>query len=147
VIELTVCYYFNELQPVLTFNNDFFIPLLDSGNYTINVPIYTSDSFETCNNYSTLGTYVFQHNFLETKAFSKNNLKIYPNPTNGIINFIGLDAKINRVVVYDIVGKMIKNQNFISENTLDLNSFQDGIYIVKIETDLGVLNKKIVLKR
>ena len=148
VIDLTVCYFFNMLQPVLTFNNDFPIPVVDSGNYTINVQIFSSSEYETCDYYSTLGIYAFEYNFLKSEKFSElNTLNFYPNPTTGIINFSGLDAKINRVDIYDFTGKLINTQTAFSGNTLDLTTFQDGIYFAKVETEQGILNKKIVLRR
>jgi hypothetical protein len=148
VIELHVCYWFNDTLPYLTFENNFFIPLENPANYTIIVNIILSSSTTVCNNFSTPDTETIQYNFLSNPDFSFNNsVKLYPNPSSGMINFQGLDAKVNRVEVYDVSGKTVKTQLNFSGNSLDLGNLQNGMYFVNLQTDKGVLNKKILVRR
>jgi hypothetical protein len=148
VIELNVCYWFNDTLPFLTFQNDFFIPLENPANYTIIVNIILSSSTTVCNNFSTPDTETLQYNFLSNTIFSFNdNVKLYPNPSSGIIYVQGLDAKVNRVEVHDLSGKTIKTKMDFSGNSLDLTDLQKGIYFVKIETEKGIVNRKIVLRK
>ena len=146
VVDLNVCYWFNLTLPVLTFNHDFFIPLSATGNYTINTHIFLSQSTETCDNFSNPANLTQQHNYLSSAKHLLNAVKVFPNPTSGKIFYEGLDAEINRVEVYDILGKNIKNQFSKNEPTIDLSGFPEGIYFLKIETNQGVLNRKIILK-
>ena len=148
VIELNVCYWFNITLPVLTFENDFFIPLEIHGNYTIIVNIISSTSTTVCNNFSTPDTETMQYNFLSNTDFSFNDsVKLYPNPSSGIIYVQGLDAKVNKVEVYDISGKTIKTKMDFSGNSLDLSDLQEGMYFVLIHTDGGIVNKKVVVRK
>ena len=53
VVDLSVCYWFDNTLPIIQFDNDFIIPLSSYGNYTINVHIKLSTSKITCDNYAT----------------------------------------------------------------------------------------------
>jgi uncharacterized repeat protein (TIGR01451 family) len=74
------------------------------------------------------------------------NLKIYPNPSKGMIN-IDSDLDIKEVSVFDISGKRV----FTSEpnyglNQIDLSGCETGTYILTIRTDSGVSNSKIIIE-
>jgi hypothetical protein len=146
VVDLNVCYWFNLTLPVLTFSHDFFIPLSATGNYTINTHIFMSESTETCDNFSNPANSTQQHNYLSSAKHLWNAVKVFPNPTSGALFLEGLDAEINGVEVYDILGKNIKNQFSKSQNKIDLSGIPEGIYFLKIETNQGVLNRKIIIK-
>lgn len=86
---------------------------------------------------------------LSTNQFSKaDNIRIYPNPTNGLLNirinqFVG---KVN-IQVVDINGRVVFNQTddkFNVEKAINLNSFQSGVYIVKINTDEFNYSQKLI---
>ncbi len=67
---------------------------------------------------------------------------IYPNPSNGIIN-IG-NKNLNRIVVYDITGKKIKELKASSQ--IDLSDVSKGIYLINLISDEGVTVNKIILQ-
>jgi hypothetical protein len=71
VIDLSVCYWFDNTLPVLQFNNDFPIPLVSPGNYTINVKIKLSTSKVTCNNYANTDNKTTTVSYLSTNNFDK----------------------------------------------------------------------------
>ena len=148
VIELDVCYWYDNTLPILTFTHDFFIPLSTIQEYTINVHIMMSQSTEVCDNSANPANLTVEYDFMSTDLFDADNtFKLFPNPTTGIINFSGLDAKINRIKIYDIAGKLIKSQTDFSNNKLDLSLFQNGIYIIQIYTDQRILNEKIIIQK
>ncbi|WP_395066000.1 T9SS-dependent M36 family metallopeptidase [Flavobacterium sp.] len=77
-----------------------------------------------------------------------NLLKVYPNPSNGLINI-----KINNyqgkltIQVIDINGRMVdeyKNENFNIEKSIDLKNLQSGMYIIKITGDNLNFTQKII---
>lgn len=77
---------------------------------------------------------------------SVNGLKIYPNPTNGILNIAG-DVAINAVRLTSLEGKNIQvNQHSDNENyKLDMSSVSQGIYLLTIEKkNGGMVTQKIV---
>ncbi len=91
------------------------------------------------------GIAVFQNFALRTTDFTSERLVIYPNPTNSTI-FLNLNQLVvSKIQVINSIGQNVKtiNSDFESINISDLSS---GIYILKIDTELGVKNKKIVKK-
>jgi Pregnancy-associated plasma protein-A/Secretion system C-terminal sorting domain len=87
-------------------------------------------------------------NFNETALL--NELKIYPNPTNNIVNIFSKSKKISKIMISSIEGKLIFDQNLINENSFqfDLSNFTDGMYILSIETmDGKAVIKKLIKKQ
>lgn len=72
---------------------------------------------------------------------SNRDINLFPNPTNGIIN-LPIDIGITYIEVYDLNGQMIIKYNQKSE--IDLTRLPNGLYFVKISTQNGVINKKII---
>jgi len=84
---------------------------------------------------------------LSINEFSlEKNISIYPNPTNDIINInLSKDIIINSVELYDITGKQI----IVETNNLksiDLSKLKIGVYIIRIQTEFGIVSKKIIKK-
>ena len=51
---------------------------------------------------------------------------------------------VESISFIDIYGKVIKSYNVVGQsNTLDITNLAKGVYIVKIISDKGLLNKKI----
>ncbi|MBC8883987.1 T9SS type A sorting domain-containing protein [Flavobacterium piscinae] len=78
--------------------------------------------------------------------FFANNLKIYPNPTNGMINLSSTTTLINNVSVTDLNGRIVKSfyLSGISQTELNVSDLTSGMYFVSVETDLGKGTTKIV---
>jgi hypothetical protein len=74
----------------------------------------------------------------------KSEEKIYPNPFSKSI-VIELKHTIIDVTVYDLKGNLLKKEKINSQKT-ELNLFElpTGIYILKINTNNGILEKKIM---
>jgi hypothetical protein len=90
-----------------------------------------------------MGTAVFQNFSLKTSDFDSERIAIYPNPTNSDIYLNFKSLNISKIQIVNSIGQNIKtiNNDFESINIADLSS---GIYILKINTELGMINKKIV---
>jgi hypothetical protein len=146
-INLSVCYWFNVLQPVYQMSNDFFIPISNSSSYTINISIFHSLSTTVCDYFSAGPTATT--NFLDVNNFekAKENYALFPNPTSGKIEFIGDQSMINKISIFDNIGRIIKSEENIINNSLELNEFNDGIYFIKLETKSGNFTQKIILKK
>ncbi|MDD3077881.1 MAG: alpha-amylase family glycosyl hydrolase [Paludibacter sp.] len=72
---------------------------------------------------------------------SAQNCLIYPTITSESV-FISTDAKVESVSVYNIEGVLVK---YISESKeVDLSSFNNGIYLVKVSTSKGDYISKIL---
>ena len=148
VIDLNVCYWFDNTLPILYFTHNFFIPLSTVGEYTINIHIMMSQSTETCDNFANPANTTVLYGFMANQKFAgADAVKLYPNPSSGIIYLDGIEAEINRVEVLDISGKIVKSETHFKENKLNLTEFQEGIYFIKIQTDKGDFTKKVVLRK
>ena len=82
-----------------------------------------------------------------------NNLSVYPNPSRDIFNvsFTSVDKQDLEVRVINVVGEVVYTVNleqFIGEYTKQINLSDNakGIYFIEIETNNGVINKKLILQ-
>lgn len=81
---------------------------------------------------------------LSTQSFTQNKISIYPNPVSDILYFKTADTAIEKVMVFDLSGRKILEQNQI--NTISILDLQKGSYILKIFSDRGVQTEKILVK-
>ncbi|MCZ8198103.1 MAG: T9SS type A sorting domain-containing protein [Flavobacterium sp.] len=70
--------------------------------------------------------------FSNDKAFTAS-----PNPTSGLVTIAG--KGISNVVITDVLGKQVANTNFTSVEsaTIDMSSFNTGVYLVKVTNANG----------
>ena len=99
--------------------------------FDYNFPIDTNNYATTIEN--DLGTN--EHNLV-------NEISVYPNPVKHTLNF-KLKEKVNKVEVYDLSGRIV-SALFVTENKVDVSDLKTGPYIVKIYTDKGIMNTKII---
>ncbi|RXR20586.1 T9SS type A sorting domain-containing protein [Flavobacterium amnicola] len=63
-----------------------------------------------------------------------SNLKIYPNPSNGIFN-INIDTNAT-IEIYDLIGKQIASKKIeVGTSQLDMGNYSSGIYLLKVTTE------------
>ncbi|MBP7497435.1 MAG: fibronectin type III domain-containing protein, partial [Bacteroidales bacterium] len=75
------------------------------------------------------------------------NYNIYPNPTTGVINFsISATSKAVDIYIYNISGSLIYQQNITSSSSIDLSSYNKGIYFIKVMSDKNVKTDKIIIQ-
>jgi Secretion system C-terminal sorting domain len=76
-------------------------------------------------------------------------VSIYPNPNSGFFAIaIPADAGLYDIIVTDIAGRTLKSMNGLRSQSLQMNSLNPGIYIIKIwfrETGETV-SERIVVK-
>lgn len=76
-----------------------------------------------------------------------NNIRIYPNPTNGKITVVGKD--ISLIEVYNIMGEIIQNTTNSKKQTINeinLSNQPKGIYFVRIKDGSKNYTRKIVVE-
>lgn len=78
-------------------------------------------------------------------TLSDVNLSVYPNPTKGMWNIETPQTTIKSVEIFDILGKQVLSV-LGSEGTLSISSdnLGVGIYLAKINTDLGSKTIKLI---
>jgi hypothetical protein len=127
---------------------EYFYPLnsLNSNNNIIFRIVFNTDD-----NLTGLGVVVDDfviNGTLATEEFDIKNAVIYPNPTNDIFN-IGIgNSHLKTIEIIDVAGKIILKKVDFQENnseiSLNLQTFSNGVYFVKISTDESFIIKKIV---
>lgn len=89
-------------------------------------------------------------NTLENKTFKNiqyNSFSIAPNPASEFIKITNQEGlKIKNIEISDLNGRIIKSENFnnISDVELNLISMDKGVYLLKINSESGIINKKII---
>lgn len=76
------------------------------------------------------------------------NIKIYPNPTKGLVS-ISLNAFSGKkafVKVANFEGRIIQKDSFTGNTTIDLTGNPKGIYLLKLIIADGIIYKKICLE-
>ena len=73
---------------------------------------------------------------LSNNNFSINDskIKVYPNPTSDFVTVNSDDEKIDRILVYNMQGRVITNKGGINKTnyTVDLSAYPTGVYILKV---------------
>ncbi|MCX6286041.1 MAG: T9SS type A sorting domain-containing protein [Bacteroidetes bacterium] len=77
---------------------------------------------------------------------SQANIKVYPNPVKDIMT-IESGSGIQQVQVFSITGQMLINQQADGKTvTLSTSLLKSGVYFLKVTTDNGSFDKKIVVQ-
>lgn len=86
---------------------------------------------------------------LSTQEFAENNLKIYPNPADDIVNIDAIAGSIGKanLKIYDLNGKQVFNApyDFNILQQVDVTALNRGLYILKIENTSVNISKKLLI--
>ena len=128
-----------QTNPVISL----FDPLMDWDS----IPAVYTDATGTYGNWSTLGFHDCGCNPLSVDAISKDDVSVYPNPSNGeffvkgISNFAGIE-------VYNSLGQSVKTIENNTKSVIKLSVGEHkGVYFVKLIDGSGnVVTKKVIIK-
>ena len=71
--------------------------------------------------------------------FRSAEVSIYPNPARGnIFISVPVDMGLADIVMVDLSGKIIRQWNGVAQQTLSLEPFSPGVYIMKIKLQNGL---------
>ncbi len=91
-----------------------------------------------------LDNVILAKDILTINSFSSTQVRLYPNPTTGILRFSNpKDLTFDKVEVFDLLGKSISTIE-IHNAQIDLSSFPTGVYILRLISAEKVLQKKII---
>jgi hypothetical protein len=85
--------------------------------------------------------------YQDCEAVSENQpqtTRVYPNPTQGQVT---IEAEsIHHVSIYNILGeKVFESAAHSNVLDIDLSVFQNGLYLIKVKTDKGLLTHMVTL--
>ncbi len=75
-----------------------------------------------------------------------NSTKIYPNPASDFLQIDNLTEK-TKLEVFSMDGKLHQTKVVYGNTTINIENLPDALYLVKIQTDSGVLIKKFLKQK
>ncbi|WP_196885540.1 M4 family metallopeptidase [Aureivirga sp. CE67] len=92
-------------------------------------------------------TYTILSLNVEEVDFSKY-LKVFPNPTNGMITIDSKFGEEIEVVLRDMLGRTVttKKKVISGRNTIDFSKLEKGIYNLEFQTDKGSYSEKLIIQ-
>ena len=74
-----------------------------------------------------------------------SSFKVFPNPASNELK-VNSNSEKNYISFYDITGKLLFSKEFsLSSISINISDLSKGIYILRIENELGLFNKKILI--
>ncbi len=103
---------------------------------------------------NTFGIYYFddfsivEQTSMSTTEISSENVKIYPNPTTGIVHIDMGSEEIENVNVFDQSGRLVfnKKMNNSKKASVDIGNLPSGIYIMEVKTKNSKQVTKVMKK-
>ena len=78
----------------------------------------------------------------------KSKITVFPNPTSGALNFSFYKNATASVAVIDLLGKTLFSKTINgNQASINLNHLPNGLYLITIELDGILINKKIFLRK
>jgi hypothetical protein len=78
------------------------------------------------------------------------DVKAYPNPSTGVVNFSG-DSEIDAVKVFDLLGKEVYAESFnrgVVSGSLNLSQLTDGVFFLSLyQGDKSIKTDKLILSK
>ena len=113
--------------------------------------IKTKPNLVVGNTFSNSANIYFDYNFpIVTNNYTTTiqntlgiqEIDVYPNPVKDFLNF-KTEYNIFKIEIYDIAGRKLSS-NSVHENKIDLSDLKTGNYILKLYTENGIINTKII---
>ena len=72
-------------------------------------------------------------------------VQVYPNPTNDLLNVSGNGTM--HITVSNLLGQKLMEVNAEGSATLDLSRYESGMYLIRVETENGVMVQKVTVRK
>jgi hypothetical protein len=76
-----------------------------------------------------------------------NEVNIYPNPNNGSFVIEPNSTTKQTMQVYDVNGKLVLTQTINGKTSIDATPLNEGVYNISLQSNEGVVNKRLVIVR
>ncbi|MEN8121991.1 MAG: T9SS type A sorting domain-containing protein, partial [Bacteroidota bacterium] len=131
---------------IASITNDFNdLETLDAAQFPIATTTVTWTVTDEAGNSATCSFDVTVTETVGISDIAKIGISIYPNPTSGILKLEFKQNNIKNIRVSDLSGSIKIEKTDVQQNEIiDLSPLQDGIYIIRIQTDNDIFVTKIV---
>jgi hypothetical protein len=75
------------------------------------------------------------------ESLTGEDVILFPNPATNSVE-IKSESRINTVDLYDLSGKLLDVE--LKNNRIDISHLSPGVYMIKIKTGTGIMNKKFI---
>ena len=83
---------------------------------------------------------------LGLETLSKDDFKIYPNPSNGDFNIVFDDANgTHSIEIFSLLGQKVFEKNNTQDSSISINNLQKGTYLIKVTKDSKSRTEKIII--
>jgi len=81
------------------------------------------------------------------ELFDANSIKVYPNPSSGLLTIDASEKTLESIQVFDLDGRLVKSLSQIhgTEKEINLGDLAKGIYLIKIQLNDMIVVRKIIL--
>jgi len=78
-----------------------------------------------------------------------NNISVYPNPTEGLVNIVLNNDDNSEIKVYNLIGETVQVFENIKTNRfeVDMTNQPNGVYFVTIKSGDNVITEKVILSK
>jgi hypothetical protein len=86
-------------------------------------------------------------NRAEAVPQNKDNINVFPNPANSLINISSEHHKIAQVEIFDLAGRLIFKENFNADVVkINIENFENGTYLMRIiDEKSNISTKKTII--
>lgn len=141
VCDTNLCYLPNvdsadfDLGPMAEANMDVYIyPMGNTGSAVVEVQVIDLSNTDNVAN----AVYYFNTEPSSVKRRDRyKNIKVYPNPTNGIFQIT--DNEISQqVTIFNMVGRQVQSFSYVPGDRYDLSHLPRGTYLVQLQDRSGL---------
>lgn len=91
----------------------------------------------------------FSHSCSDNTGISETQstqITLYPNPAEDVI-YLKSPLKIDRVNLFDLQGRLVKQFELTSQTSLDVSDLESGVYLIEMLNENKILNRqKLIVK-
>jgi hypothetical protein len=84
-----------------------------------------------------------QKTSLHEKESCDYEIEIFPNPCTSHINVNAENINIHSIEIFDYKGQIVLSSDMV-DPTFDVSHLSKGFYFIKLSTDSGIINKKLI---
>ncbi len=109
-----------------------------NGNYAVVITNGACVDTSACYTINNIG--IAENNLIE-------EITIFPNPTTGEFQLSVVGYQLSEIKITNVLGQIVyQQQSTDNRQLIDISSEPKGIYFIQLETENGMINKKLILQ-
>jgi hypothetical protein len=127
-----------DVAPIVTYNNN--------GQYTVRLDVNdgTNDSYEIKSSYILVDENGGSIDINEQKE--ETSLNVFPNPSTGIV-YLSYQKSYAQLNIYNLLGKIVYQDEFLQSKKLDLSSLDNGVYFLEVYDENFSTTQRLIINR